>query len=79
MKAVLKESTSELKAQNAFLKGRKLLIKLGNLSLHQEVYLIPRKTQISILVIQDMLSDDGEHSQEYQVVKKILAKTLEVE
>ncbi len=79
MKADVKESTSELQTKKTVLKGRKLQIKLGNLTLHQEIFLMPRETQMSILIIQDLLSDDGKHSSEYKNIRKTLAQTLSVE
>ncbi len=79
MKADVKESTSELQTKKTVLKGRKLQIKLGNFSLHQEIFLIPRETKMSILIIQDMLSKDGKHSNEYNNLRKTLEQTLLVE
>jgi len=76
MKAKIKREKTILELKNGKkLEGEKVIVYLGNVTLYQEIYII-NSTNSKVLMIQDALTDNQKHTQEFENALKILKDSL---
>ena len=80
MKANLKEEPATLTLKNGKkLEGKKVIVKLGNITLYQELYILYPKTGTLVLMIQDSLSSDNKHTQEFNNALETLKNSINLQ
>lgn len=78
MKAKVDVSDVTLKVKNELLSGKKILAKMGESTLQQEVYMFPVGAGRVALVLQDFPDDEGTNSAEFQKMRALIAETFSI-
>lgn len=69
---------SEMAIKNKRIQGKSLTMQFGEVRLTQQLYYFSHMPSCVVLVLQDTLTDAGEHSDEFDELKTLLQSTLKV-
>jgi hypothetical protein len=60
------------------LEGTKIKAQLAGQKISQEVYTVPTENGVRFVVVQDSLTEDGDHSPQYDEVVKFLQASFKI-
>lgn len=79
MNAKVNESKIVFKASNHTLEGVVFNINMGSIILVQELYILLKGKNTSVLLLQDLPNDDGSHTGEFVTIKNMIADSIQID
>jgi len=79
MKATVDVKGVQLKGKNDVLDGKRIKMKIGNVSLSQDVYVVKMGMRTTAIILQDTFEDDGNNTSEYAKMVKIFTESFEIQ
>ncbi len=78
MKAKVEVSAIQLKGKRRTLDGKRFKVKMGNVNILQDIYILQEGEQKLALFLQDTVTDNGKSSSEYIEILKLFSKSFEI-